>query len=192
MNTQANSIQIYIEQTPNPDSIKFITDRMMLPEMTFESKRNENQDQSPLAKSLYEKFDWINGILISQNFISITKNNTIDWYEYFEPIKNFLKMYLVNELEIVTKGFLDTHTSASPYDLDTIEGKLQDIIDKYIKPAVERDGGSVAFQSFENGVVRLKMLGSCSGCPSSSVTLKSGIESLLRRMVPEVLEVIEA
>jgi Fe-S cluster biogenesis protein NfuA len=104
--------------------------------------------------------------------------------------RDYIKMYIENNLDLVTKSFLDREI-AEKIELqeDTIEGKIKDLLEKYVKPAVEKDGGFIAFHSFENGLVKLKMQGSCSGCPSSQITLKSGIEGLLKRMVPEVMEV---
>jgi Fe-S cluster biogenesis protein NfuA len=143
-----------------------------------------------LATSLFEKFDWISGVFVSNNFITLTKNSPNDWYEFMNEARDYIKMYIENNLDLVTKSFLDREISEKmELQEDTIEGKIKDLLEKYVKPAVEKDGGFIAFHSFENGLVKLKMQGSCSGCPSSQITLKSGIEGLLKRMVPEVMEV---
>lgn len=183
-------VEIYFEQTPNPESIKMVTSQILLPNIIIDKRRGENTDECPLAQSIFEKYDWVSGVFVSNNFITITKNTVHDWYEYMNDIREFVKMYISNRFEIVSKSYLDAHTSKidEPID-DSIEGKIKDLLEKYVKPAVERDGGFIAFHSFENGLVKLKMQGSCSGCPSSQITLKSGIEGLLKRMIPEVMEV---
>jgi len=183
-------IEIYFEQTPNPESLKFVTSRILLPNVIIDRRRGEDTSQFPLAESLFEKFEWLSGAFVSNNFITITKSSPNDWYEYMNEVREYLKMYIENNFDIVTKTYLDTQLTEKMSQLDdTVEGKIKDLLEKYVKPAVEKDGGFIAFHSFENGLVKLKMQGSCSGCPSSQITLKSGIEGLLKRMVPEVLEV---
>jgi Fe-S cluster biogenesis protein NfuA len=101
-------------------------------------------------------------------------------------------MYFQNNFDVVTKSFIEAKMKEnSSQELDeSVEGKIKDLLEKYVQPAVESDGGFIAFKSFDNGIVTLSMQGSCSGCPSSQITLKSGIEGLLKRMVPEVMEVV--
>jgi Fe-S cluster biogenesis protein NfuA len=186
-------INIYFEQTPNPESLKFVTNRVLLPNIVFESRKEENNHQSPLADSLYEKFDWISGVFIANNFITISKNSKDDWYELMNEVKEYLKMYFDHELEVFKKDFLISQmqtTSQETAQDDSIEARIQDLLTKYVKPAVENDGGFIAFKSYHEGRVTLEMQGSCSGCPSSQITLKSGIEGLLKRMIPEVQEVV--
>jgi Fe-S cluster biogenesis protein NfuA len=185
-------IDIYFEQTPNPESLKFVTNQVLLPNIVFESKRNQNDGKSPLANALYEKFEWIQGVFISNNFITISKSDQNDWYEYMQDAKEYLKMYFQNRFEVVLPEYLDAKLEEYNQEIstNTIEGKIIDLLEKYVKPAVQNDGGFISFKSFDNGIVTLSMQGSCSGCPSSQVTLKSGIEGLLKRMVPEVLEVV--
>jgi Fe-S cluster biogenesis protein NfuA len=185
-------IDIYFEQTPNPESLKFVTNQVLLPNIVFESKRNQNDGKSPLANALYEKFDWIQGVFISNNFITISKSDQNDWYEYMHDVKEYLKMYFQNRFEVVLAEYLDAKLEEynQEISINTVEGKIIDLLEKYVKPAVQNDGGFISFKSFDNGIVTLSMQGSCSGCPSSQVTLKSGIEGLLKRMVPEVLEVV--
>jgi|LakMenE01Jun11ns_1017448.scaffolds.fasta_scaffold9918696_4 Fe-S cluster biogenesis protein NfuA len=185
-------IDIYFEQTPNPESLKFVTNQVLLPNIVFESKRNQNDGKSPLANALYEKFEWIQGVFISNNFITISKSDQNDWYEYMHDAKEYLKMYFQNRFEVVLPEYLDAKLEEYNQEIstNTIEGKIIDLLEKYVKPAVQNDGGFISFKSFDNGIVTLSMQGSCSGCPSSQVTLKSGIEGLLKRMVPEVLEVV--
>jgi Fe-S cluster biogenesis protein NfuA len=183
-------VEIYFEQTPNPDSLKLVTSKLLLPNIIIDRRKGEDTSEFPLAESLFEKFDWLSGVFVSNNFVTLTKNSPNDWYEFMNEAREYIKMYIETNLELVTKSFLDREIADKmEIQEDTIEGKIKDLLDKYVKPAVEKDGGFIAFHSFENGLVKLKMQGSCSGCPSSQITLKSGIEGLLKRMVPEVMEV---
>ncbi len=183
-------IEIYFEQTPNPESLKLVTNQILLPNIIIDRRRGEDTSEFPLADSLFEKFDWLSGVFVSNNFVTITKSIPNDWYEYMSEARDYIKMYIENNFDIVTKSYLDTQLAEKMSEKeDTVEGKIKDLLEKYVKPAVEKDGGFIAFHSFENGLVKLKMQGSCSGCPSSHITLKSGIEGLLKRMVPEVMEV---
>lgn len=186
------ALDIYFEQTPNPESLKFVTSKLLLPNLLIDCRKGEDTKDFPLAQSLFEKFDWISGVFVSNNFVTISKNTTDDWYEHMHDVKNYLQMYVENKLEIVTKDFLDREIESkmNGAEDDSTEGRIKDLLEKYVKPAVEKDGGFIAFHSFNDGIVTLKMQGSCSGCPSSQITLKSGIEGLLKRMVPEVIEVV--
>lgn len=183
-------IEIYFEQTPNPESLKLITNQILLPNIIIDRRRGEDTSEFPLAESLFEKFEWLTGAFVSNNFVTLTKGSPNDWYEFMNDARDYIKMYIENNFDIVTKSYLDAQLAEKMSEQDdTVEGKIKDLLEKYVKPAVEKDGGFIAFHSFENGLVKLKMQGSCSGCPSSQITLKSGIEGLLKRMVPEVMEV---
>jgi NFU1 iron-sulfur cluster scaffold homolog, mitochondrial len=192
LNKEIMSLDIYFEQTPNPESLKFVTNALLLPNILIDCRRGEDTKDFPLAASIFDKFDWVSGVFVSNNFVTISKNTPDDWYEHMHAIKNYLQMFIENKLDIVTKDFLDREIEAKTNEIEdtSIEGKIKDLLEKYVKPAVEKDGGFIAFHSFIDGVVTLKMQGSCSGCPSSQITLKSGIEGLLKRMVPEVMEVV--
>ena len=183
-------IEIYFEQTPNPESLKLVTSQILLPNIITDRRRGEDTSEFPLAESLMEKYEWISGVFVSNNFVTVTKNSPNDWYEFMNDVREFIKMYISNGFEIVSKSYIDSQISEKlNNDDDTVEGKIKDLLEKYVKPAVEKDGGFIAFHSFNEGIVKLKMQGSCSGCPSSQITLKSGIEGLLKRMIPEVMEV---
>jgi len=183
-------IEIYFEQTPNPESLKLVTSQILLPNIIIDRRRGEDTSEFPLAESLMEKYEWISGVFVSNNFVTVTKNSPNDWYEFMNDVREFIKMYISNGFEIVSKSYIDSQISEKlNNDDDTVEGKIKDLLEKYVKPAVEKDGGFIAFHSFNEGIVKLKMQGSCSGCPSSQITLKSGIEGLLKRMIPEVMEV---
>jgi NFU1 iron-sulfur cluster scaffold homolog, mitochondrial len=183
-------VEIYFEQTPNPESLKLVTSQILLPNIIIDRRKGEDTSEFPLGESLMEKYDWISGVFVSNNFVTITKDSPNDWYEYMNEVREFIKMYISNGFDIVAKSYIDAQISEKiNQDDDSVEGRIKDLLEKYVKPAVEKDGGFIAFHSFENGLVKLKMQGSCSGCPSSQITLKSGIEGLLKRMVPEVMEV---
>ncbi len=187
-------LEIYQEATPNPESLKFVTNQGLLPNYQVDFKNRESVNgQSGLAEKLFEQ-TFVQGIFISQNFVTVTKTPDADWFEITPIIKDAIKDYLnagkaAVAAELIKKG-QPTEVKADG-EPATVEDKIQELLNKYVKPAVEGDGGHIEFKSFEAGVVKLSMQGSCSGCPSSQITLKAGIEGLLKRMVPEV-ETVEA
>lgn len=189
MNT---TLEIYQEQTPNPESLKFLFNKMLLPQEMIECKSKDDCSDSPLAAAMFDKFAWVTNVFVSNNFVTITKKAEEEWYELMPAMKEFLRMYVGHSFEIVTSAFLEKKMKdrAERETGDDTASKIKNLLEKYVKPAVEMDGGNIAFKKFEDGVVTLSMQGSCSGCPSSQVTLKSGIEGLLKRMVPEVTEVV--
>jgi NFU1 iron-sulfur cluster scaffold homolog, mitochondrial len=190
--------------TPNPMAMKFVADKMLVPEgVQFEFLKQNEASPSPLAQKLYE-LPFVKGIFISSNFITILKNEKAMWDDVVFDVRDYIKEYLqaggkvwnnisspTEERTAETTTMEDiraaqiTHTEPTS---DT-EGKIIDAIEQYVKPAVENDGGVIVFRSFKDGIVTLQLSGSCNGCPSSSKTLKSAVEQLLTRMVPEVLEV---
>jgi len=123
------------------------------------------------------------------NFITVTKKPSVEWIDVQEEIRTFITDYLQEEKPLLVKNESpEEEIPETPGD--DLESKIKDILEEYVKPAVEMDGGAIQFHSFENGVVKLLLQGACSGCPSSTITLKSGIENLLKKMVPEVQEVL--
>lgn len=182
-------VSIYTEATPNPDSLKFVLNKMLLSGRTADFERGDDVSFAPIAEALFNQFDYVKGVFIMNNFVTIRKNPEMEWFEVKTPLSEFIKTWVGEEKEIV--GEIPVEENAvSDADPDSVVQKIRDMLDKYVKPAVEMDGGAIQFKSFDNGVVTLMMQGSCSGCPSSTVTLKSGIEGLLKRMVPEVTEVV--
>jgi Fe-S cluster biogenesis protein NfuA len=186
-------LEIYQEATPNPESLKFVTNLNILPnyQMEFKTKSAIN-GQSLLAEALFE-LPFVQSLFLSQNFVTVTKTPEADWYEITPQIKEAIKQFHQSGKEIVSENLRKKGEPQSLKDDGTplsVEEKITSLLDKYVKPAVEMDGGHIAFRSFEEGVVKLSMQGSCSGCPSSQITLKAGIEGLLKRMVPEVQEVV--
>ena len=182
---------IYMESTPNPEVMKFVANKI-LTEDSIELLNNKNSDQVPLAMELF-KFPFIKSIFISYNFISITKNNDIDWHEISTNVRQFINNYLnkngfVNNFKSFTEIEADLkndnitqHKLINTENLSDFEKNIVSIIDQYIQPAVAADGGSIVFKSFEDGVVYVILKGACSGCPSSTITLKQGIENLLKQ-----------
>ena len=185
-------IEIYFEETPNPESRKFVTSRHILPNFQLDFKTKESTSGSELAKTLFE-IPFVNGVFIANNFVTITKKQEFEWFEITPELKDAVKNFLESGKKAVDDSLLpkdilqEQKSEAANEDPET---KIKDLLDKYVKPAVQGDGGHIEFKSFENGVVTLSLQGSCSSCPSSTLTLKSGIEGLLKRMVPEVEEVV--
>lgn len=180
----AFNINVYTEQTPNPASVKFLVNKLLLNgSVDFASK--EDAEGSPFAKELF-KFNFVAGVFFASNFVTITKTEDADWQDIEPVLKEFVKGAVEAELQI--KEIVQEE--APNFEGTDSEIKIQQILYDYVRPAVEQDGGAIHYKSFEEGVVTVELKGSCSGCPSSTYTLKAGIENLLKRMVPEVTEVI--
>ncbi|MFM2307703.1 MAG: hypothetical protein RLZZ367_2372 [Bacteroidota bacterium] len=189
--TEADIIEIYTEYTPNPDSLKFVTNRHILPNYQLDFKTRELAENSALAKALYD-IPFVNGVFIANNFVTITKKAEYEWFEISPELKDAIRKFLLSGQKPVDDVLLPKDVQQAPAvtDASDPETKIKELLDKYVKPAVQGDGGHIEFRSFEKGVVTLALQGSCSSCPSSTITLKSGIEGLLKRMVPEVEEVV--
>jgi Fe-S cluster biogenesis protein NfuA len=190
-------VLLYTEQTPNPESLKFVTNRMLY-NGTAEFKEEEfAREWSELAAALYD-FPYVKKVYIANNYVTLTKEFNYNWDDVMLKLKEYIKSYLTEDKPIIKEGFaeevarLEEERGVSyEYDENDAEAvkQIKELIDTYVKPAVEMDGGNIEFKSFQEGVVTVIMQGSCSGCPSSTVTLKSGIESMLKRMMPQVKEV---
>ncbi len=185
-------VMIYTESTPNPNTLKFVTNKALLLNDMVEFQSVEETNEAPLAKALFG-FDGVTNVFITNNFVTITKKEELLWTEIMIPIKDFLKKYIDDGLSILNENFVKatkTATNDVNDDDSDVEIRIKGALDKYVKPAVEMDGGNISFVKFEEGKLTLQLQGSCSGCPSSTVTLKQGIENLLKRFVPEVQEVV--
>lgn len=185
-------VEIYTESTPNPKMLKFVTTQVLLPQMILECKTKEDAAESPLAQMLYG-FDFVDTVFISNNFVTIGKKEVEEeWFELSFDIKEALKQFLKDGNPVVTEAFLQKEAEKKEQKStgSEVNDKIVELLEKYVKPAVEMDGGYIEFKSFENGTVSLSLKGACSGCPSSSATLKDGIEAMLKRMVPGVEEVV--
>ena len=195
MITTGNTIiSIYTEMTPNPETMKFVANKPLYPGKSIDIAEEGLANISPLAKELFS-FPFIKSVFIASNFVTITKNTEQDdWQDVIPTIKTFLKEYLenggvvVNEEEVAKIKQEASNTFNA--DDDDIVKRIKELLENYVKPAVELDGGAIQFKSYDDGVVTLTLQGSCNGCPSSMVTLKAGIEGMMTRMIPEVTEVI--
>jgi Fe-S cluster biogenesis protein NfuA len=187
-------ISIYTEMTPNPETMKFVANKLLYPGKSIDFPDEISASPSPLAQEIFT-FPFIRSVFIASNFITLTKTNeTDDWQDVIPTIKQFLKEYLeegkvvVNE-EAVAVLKSESSNSVSEDDDDVVK-RIKELLENYVKPAVEMDGGAIQFKSYQEGRVNLMLQGSCSGCPSSMITLKSGIEGMMKRMIPEVKEVV--
>ena len=189
MTDQTTFLEVYTESTPNPETLKFVFSKMILPgeSADFPTRESAAKHISPLANNLYE-FNFVNGVFIMNNFVTITRQPGVEWNDIIPIIKEFLKAYVEAAEPIVHSQSADAKTD---FGADNgIVDQIKEILDTYIKPAVEIDGGMISFKDYTNGIVTVELKGPCSGCPSSTVTLKKGIEGMLTRMIPEVKEVV--
>jgi Fe-S cluster biogenesis protein NfuA len=186
-------ISIYTEMTPNPETMKFVANKLLYPGKIIDFPDVECAKPSPLAIELFG-FPFIKSVFIASNFVTLTKTTDTDWDDVIPAIRQFLKEYLeegkpvVNEEDVVTLKS-DGSNVIDADDNDVVK-RIKELLENYVKPAVEMDGGAIQFRSYHEGTVNLMMQGSCSGCPSSMITLKAGIESMMKRMIPEVKEVV--
>ena len=199
MSTATQSpIMLYTEQTPNPESLKFVTNKIIYKGTADFREEKLAKEWSPLASELFT-FPYVKGVYICNNFVTVTKEFNYSWEDIMLKLKEFIKTYVSDGKAILKEGFEEAMKAKEAengvgyeYTGDQAElvKKIKELIDTYVKPAVEMDGGNIEFKSFDEGIVTVVLQGSCSGCPSSTVTLKSGIEGMLKRMVPEVKEVV--
>ncbi len=193
-----SAVMLYTEQTPNPESLKFVTNRMLYRGTADFKEAELAKDWSPLGAALFN-LPYVKGVYISSNFVTVTKEFNYEWADIMLKLKEFIKNFIEEGGVILNEGFAEEMAKLEAergsdivYSEDdaVLVQKIRDLIDTYVKPAVEMDGGNIEFKAFEKGIVTVTLQGSCSGCPSSTVTLKSGIEGMLKRMVPEVQEVV--
>ncbi|MGV3278889.1 NifU family protein [Rickettsiales bacterium LUAb2] len=183
---------VHIENTPNPNSIKFIPEGLVAKDITIDIDTTIKAKVSPLAQDLF-KIEGVKRVFLGNDFISVTIEDEKAW-DYTKPqIIACISDYYNNKLEIIDYNELSKQTSDDEviYDEDSIEGQIQMLLDERIRPAVAMDGGDIVYKGFKDGKVYLQLQGSCSGCPSSKVTLKNGIENMLKYFIPEIEEVVE-
>ncbi|GAB3915026.1 NifU family protein [Larkinella knui] len=185
---------LYTESSPNPNSMKFVVNFPLAPEgLSFDyadaSEALINGKNSPLVVALFG-FDFVKRVFIASNFITVTKDDETEWEDVLVELKQYIKAYFNEQKPVFAQQTIDDNTTKLEADSPTVQ-KIKSVLDQYIRPAVESDGGAISFHSFddENGTVKVLLQGSCSGCPSSTLTLKAGIENLLTRLVPEVKQV---
>jgi Fe-S cluster biogenesis protein NfuA len=195
-------IIIYAESTPNPASMKFVANQLMVHDgATAQYLSKAETKGAPLAAKLFE-FPFVKAVFMAANFVTITKTDSIQWEEVIPELRDFIRIYLSEGKPVITElpktempvdnTFTEKKEIFTEHAAPTteIEVKIVEILEQYIRPAVEGDGGSITFKGFTDGIVTVQLRGACSGCPSSTVTLKAGIEGLLKRMIPEVKEVV--
>ena len=192
------AIEVYAEVTPNPSAMKFGTNKSLTATDVEYKNIEEASKSSPLAQALFG-FSFVKGVFISENYISITKFDVVEWNDVYAEVRNFISTYLqdnktiIKELPKTESTPKKTKEEATTDGLDGTPGKIIAILDEYIRPAVASDGGNIAFKSYdeESKVVSVILQGACSGCPSSTITLKNGIETMLKEMLPnEISEVV--
>jgi Fe-S cluster biogenesis protein NfuA len=187
------TVSIYTEMTPNPETMKFVANKLLYPGKSIDFQDVDAAKPSPLALELFS-FPFVKSVFIASNFVTLTKTAEADWEDIKPSMRQFLKDYLedgkqvINEDEVPPAASTEGNIVLSE-DGDVVK-RIKELLENYVKPAVEMDGGAIQFKKFEDGVVTLMLQGSCSGCPSSMITLKSGIEGMMKRMIPEVTEVV--
>lgn len=175
---------IETEQTPNPATLKFLPGRAVMAAGTANFADTADTERSPLARRLFA-ISGVTGVFLGADFVSVSKDEALDWYQLKPAVLGVI-------MEHFTSGepvFLGEAASEDDADDDDIVTQIKELLETRVRPAVAQDGGDIIFHRFEDGIVYLQMQGSCSGCPSSTATLKAGIENMLRHYVPEVIEV---
>jgi Fe-S cluster biogenesis protein NfuA len=196
--TKKQPITVYGETTPNPSALKFVVSKM-LTKNAIEFKNIDQTGASPLAKELF-KFPYVKEIFIDENYISVTKYEINDWQEITLELRSFIKQYIENGGTVLDENFIQAvtekeDTKAKEFDnLDVTSQQIINILEEYVKPAVQADGGNIAFDSYNESdkTVKVILQGACSGCPSSTFTLKSGIENMLKSMLNDENIKVEA
>ena len=185
---------IYAESTPNPAVMKFVSNRILVSE-NLEILSPEDARQMPIASAIFN-FPFVKGIFVSRNFIAITKNTDVKWDDIAMQLRVFITNFLNKEgLEIIEKKMVkkaEQKIEKQVVSFSEMEKRIAAILEEYILPAVESDGGSISLNSFKDGVVSVVLKGACSGCPSSSLTLKQGIEGLLKQRFPNQIKEVVA
>jgi len=192
MKTGNTLVSIYTEMTPNPETMKFVANKLLYPGKSIDFPEEADAFPSPLAQELFG-FPFVRGVFIASNFVTLTKTQETQWEEITPFIRQFLKEYLESDKIVIDEEQVrdkqENKNLVSDDDTDVVK-RIKEMLENYVKPAVEMDGGAIQYVDYENGTVKLMLQGSCSGCPSSMITLKAGIEGMMKRMIPEVREVV--
>ena len=192
---------IYIEATPNPASMKFVANTVLITERGASAEYKDVSETltAPIAKQLFQ-FPFVKTVFISANFITITKTDAVEWDDITVELRVFLTEYLnagnlivtaLPKQEVAVDNTFTEKTVISTQHVaakDEVEAKIIEVLDQYVRPAVEQDGGLITFKELKDGIVTVQMRGACSGCPSSTMTLKAGIEALLKRLLPDAVK----
>ena len=192
-------VTVYVEMTPNPSTMKFVANKYLL--MTGDSaeftSKEEAKGYSPLAEELFQ-FPFVKSVFIAANFVTIAKYDNVSWDFVAMELREFIKNWLAEAKDVLImmptpKAVTKTDDEEQPlksFEPSEYDDAIRALLDEYVRPAVENDGGAIDFVGFEDGTVTVALRGSCSGCPSSTATLKGGIENLLKQHLPEVKEVV--
>lgn len=185
------SATITAEITPNPNTLKFNVGRTLIESGSLNFPDKEKAKGVPLAETLY-KIDNVLGVMVGQDFVTVTKRPESSWHDMAQPVIESLKTLFASGKELIPAGLTGAAAAEAPQGAGgEIERKIREILDTEIRPAVAMDGGDIQFYGYENGIVTLHLQGSCSSCPSSIMTLKMGVENRLKSLIPEVREVVQ-
>jgi Fe-S cluster biogenesis protein NfuA len=179
---------IQTEETPNPATLKFLPGRAVMARGTANFTDAAAAAVSPLAERLFS-FPEVTGVFFGADFITVTKSDDADWYHLKPAVLAAIMEHFTTGRPVFAAGMGEAADTAADEDEDEIVSQIKELLETRVRPAVAQDGGDIIFHDFEDGVVYLHMQGSCSGCPSSTATLKAGIENMLRHYIPEVVEV---
>ena len=190
-------VTVYSEITPNPSTMKFVANKYILPsgESANFTSQAQTKGYSPLAEELF-KFPFVDGVFLAANFVTVTKTDNVSWDFITMQLRDFIREWIANCKEILLKSqdpiIEDDESSIEVPKLEEsqYDEKIPALLDQYVRPAVENDGGAIDYVGYDEGKVIVKMKGSCAGCPSSTATLKGGIETLLKQHLPNVQEVV--
>ncbi|MDX5405271.1 MAG: NifU family protein [Bacteroidota bacterium] len=197
-------VSIYAEITPNPAVMKFVANQLLIEQDSVEFKNIDEAKPSPLAQKLFH-FPFVKEVFISGNYIAISKYDIAEWQDVTLELRNFISEWLQEGKPVLTEK-VATHSGSEedapvmtsvaqevdPTNLSEVEKRIVEILDEYVRPAVEQDGGNIRFVSYEDKTVKVLLQGACSGCPSSTMTLKQGIQNLMQKMLPTLVDDIEA
>jgi Fe-S cluster biogenesis protein NfuA len=200
MEVKKAPISVYAEMTPNPAVMKFVANKMLIDQDSVEFKNIEEASESPLAQKLFH-LPFVKEVFISGNYLAVSKYNVVEWEDVTQEVRMFLLEELQNGTPVLTAEVKQESTSDANENkvalpdlesLDDVDKRIVEILDEYVTPAVAQDGGFIRFMGYENKVVKVLLQGACSGCPSSTMTLKNGILQILQSMLPTLVDDVEA
>jgi Fe-S cluster biogenesis protein NfuA len=180
---------IQTEQTPNPATLKFLPGQRVMEKGTADFADPQSAERSPLATRLF-RIEGVSGVFLGSDFVTVSKSDDKEWHVLKPSVLGAIMEHFMSDEPLISPGEAGgAEVDVGAEEEDEIVVQIKELLDTRVRPAVAQDGGDIVFHGFENGVVYLHMLGACSGCPSSTATLKAGIENLLRHYIPEVVEV---
>ena len=204
MKIQRVPVSVYAEMTPNPSVMKFVANKRLTDLDSVEYKNIEEAQDAPLVGKLFH-FPFVKEVFVSGNYLALTKYNITEWEDVAMEVREFVTEYLKDHEGFITGGQVAEESAAeenqpiatdtpvpSKEELGDVEKRIVQILDEYVKPAVQSDGGNIAFISYENKIVNVLLQGACSGCPSSTATLKQGIHNILQQMLPTLVDDVVA